>query len=324
MDVVAGAGEVIVQAEQHVDTHTLVRFHDVVEHIVGTVEEDDGAHREEGDEQIVHDTRREALVDEVADDGSAEEQLHPNDIEGNDKLGEQQHDERQTEAYARTGECPLLVARIDVNHRRGEQLHQQQHDELTHRRGRIPEEHLLVLNAHDEIDNHRHAREEEGAGHALPIEHQEERQIDKRRTRLSLPDDEEHRQHHDAHRREEMARVLHVEAVGTHQLRHRQCRGELCELGRLQAQRTQHQPRSRAFNLMRVEYRNKQQQQQRRIDDVSEGVVEPVVEHQQHEAQHQRRTNPDNLHAGPRGEAEDVGLAVRIAGAAHAHPAQRQ
>jgi hypothetical protein len=77
------------------------------------------------------------------------------------------------------------------------------------------------------------------AGHALAIEHQEERQIDQSRTRLALADDEQHRQEDDGRGGEEMLPAMHVEAVGAHQFGNARAVANLRELGRLQTQRAQ-------------------------------------------------------------------------------------
>ena len=65
-----------------------------------------------------------------------------------------------------------------------------------------------------------------------------------------------------------MLPTVYVEAERAHQFGKRECRGELSELRRLKAQRTENYPRVGAFDVVRVEYRGEQQQQKYAVDDV--------------------------------------------------------
>ena len=78
------------------------------------------------------------------------------------------------------------VAIVGIDHSGGEQLDEEEHGKLTHRGGCVEKHRLFKLDANDEVDDHCHARKEETAGHSFAVEHQEEGQIDERRTRLSL------------------------------------------------------------------------------------------------------------------------------------------
>ena len=73
---------------------------------------------------------------------------------------------------------------------------------------------------------------------------------------------------------------------------------------------------------MRIEDSGKEQQQQQRVYDVGECVVESVVEHQNDESQHDAGAYPYNLHARACGQREDVRLTIRIAGTTDADPAE--
>ncbi len=57
---------------------------------------------------------------------------------------------------------------------------------------------------------------------------------------------------------------MDVETIAGHKLRHSQRRGELTKLGRLQSQRSKHQPGVGALDAMRVEYGGKEQQDRAR------------------------------------------------------------
>src|SRR3712207_8387263 len=51
----------------------------------------------------------------------------------------------------------------------------------------------FVLDADNEVNDHRHTRKQDAARHALTVKHQEKRQVDQCRPRLFLPHDKEHR-----------------------------------------------------------------------------------------------------------------------------------
>ena len=176
--------------------------------------------------------------------------------------------------------------------------YQQQHDERSDRSGRGFDESLAVSDSYNEIHHHRYSCEQYAARHSLTIEHQEERQVYQCRTRFLLCHDEEHRQQYDAAGSGEVAPAVYVETIGAHEFRHGKGSGKLGKLCRLQSQRTEHEPRPRAFDFVWVEYRGKEQQEQHHIYHVGEGVVELAVEHQQHEAQCYRSAYPYYLHAG--------------------------
>ena len=73
---------------------------------------------------------------------------------------------------------------------------------------------------------------------------------------------------------------------------------------------------------MRIEYRGEEQQYQHAIDDIREGIIEAVIEHQDDESQGYRRAYPDNLHARASTEAEYIIVTISIAGTADAHPSE--
>ena len=67
-----------------------------------------------------------------------------------------------------------------------------QDGELADGRRCLSHHHVSIADADDEIDHHGHSRKEDAARHALTVEHEEEGEIDERRTRLALQDDEHH------------------------------------------------------------------------------------------------------------------------------------
>ena len=134
----------------------------------------------------------------------------------------------------------MLVLAVYPHHAGAEKLHERQYDEGAKRRGRGVDHRFAVADANHEIHHHRHSREEDAARHSLTVEHEEERHVDEGGTGLLLCYDEYHRQHHDEACRREIPPAPYVEAVAAHQLGYG--KGELGELRRLQAQRTEHEP----------------------------------------------------------------------------------
>ena len=125
VDVVAGTCQVFLQSEQHVDAHSLVGFHHIVEHVAGRIEEGDAAQCEGGDEEVVAQAAAQPFIDENADENGRKGQLHVDDVEGNDILGEEQRSDGDADGIGHEHEHALPVATIDAHHRGREHLHQQ-------------------------------------------------------------------------------------------------------------------------------------------------------------------------------------------------------
>ena len=68
MNVIARARRIFIQAQQHIDTHALVRLHDIVEYIIGTVEKQHGANSKQGYVEIMHEAGAQTLKNKVADE----------------------------------------------------------------------------------------------------------------------------------------------------------------------------------------------------------------------------------------------------------------
>ena len=71
---------------------------------------------------------------------------------------------------------------------------------------------------------------------------------------------------------------------------------------------------------MGIEDGAKEQDKQQAEDDKRQHLVIAVVEHQQDKAQYDRSAYPHNLHTRARIKAEDIRIAVAIAGTADTHP----
>ena len=242
MHVVSGSRNIFLKSEQHVDTHSLVWLHHAVEHVIGRIEEYDGTEREQHYVQIVDDAAAQPLIQKIQQKQHTERQLNPYYVKRYHENGEKSGKQRYSEHIKKYEPRLLAVFTIDVNHQCGEDVHKQEHDILAHRCGRLCQEHLLVFYSHHEIDHHRNPREQYAAGHAFAIEHKEERQINQRRTCLTLSDDEEHRHENDGAGSREMLPSVYIESKRTHHFSQGKGRGKLSELGRLQSQRTDDNP----------------------------------------------------------------------------------
>ena len=294
----------------------------LVEHDACRIEEEDGAQREERHIEVVAHPRAERLVEVITDEGGTHEQLHPHDIERDDILGEEQEHDGDPQHKSQDIERLGLVGTIDAHQGGREQLDEEKHDKLALRGGRVPQHLLLVAYAHDKIHHHSHPGEEDAPRHALPVEHEEESQVDQCRARLLLHDDEPHGQEHDGTREREIAHTMDIEPISAHELADGKGSGELGKLGRLYSERSHDEPRPGALDLMGIEDGDEQEQEQRGIEHIGEGVVIAVVEHEEHESQADGRAYPHHLHARPGRQAEDVGVVERIARPADTHPSE--
>ena len=100
MYIISGTRQVFVQSQQHVDTHSLVRFHHVVQHIIGTVEEGNTSHCENRNQEIVAEAGSQTVIHQESDHHRTEQQLHPYDVKRNDVGGEERKDERDAHRVA--------------------------------------------------------------------------------------------------------------------------------------------------------------------------------------------------------------------------------
>ena len=212
-----------------------MRFHHIVQHIVGQIEEDHGAQCEQGDPQVIADTRGQGTPHEVAHHQYADQQFDVEHVERDDEQRKEHHHDCHPETGQQDPQEVLMIVAIDTHQTCREYLNQQEYREFSNRRGRIGYHRIGIANAHHEVDDHRHTRKEDTARHALTVEHQEEGQIDQCGTRLTLQHDKEHRYEDHSQSTREVLPLLDVIAIDTHQFRQRQCRGKLRKLSRLQA-----------------------------------------------------------------------------------------
>lgn len=154
MNVVAGTGKVFVESEQHVDAHTLMRLHHVVQHVVGRVEEH---HRTDGErqyEEVLRKARTQSVVEEIEEQRKTHTELYPRHVERNDVHVEENGYSGEHQAIADDCIGVLTVVHIVVHHACYEQLYEQQYHELAHRCRCVEEHNALVLNAHNEVEHH--------------------------------------------------------------------------------------------------------------------------------------------------------------------------
>ena len=121
-----------------------------------------------------------------------------------------------------------------------------------------------------------------------------------------------------------MLHVVDIESIARHEFRYSQSRGKLTELGRLQSERSQDEPRVRTLDAMRIEYCGKKQQYQYRIDHIRECIVKPIIEQKKNQTQCYRCSNPYNLHTRTSTQAEDFIVTVCVTGTTDTDPAKSQ
>ena len=123
MNIVTSTCKVLVESKQNVDSHTLVRLQYIVEHVVGTVEECDGAYGEYGDVEIVGNAGIESSIEKIEDQHHAHDDLDDGGVEGDDVDGKQHHTGCGEQCGNQQGMSELLVPAIHIDHARREDLH---------------------------------------------------------------------------------------------------------------------------------------------------------------------------------------------------------
>ena len=68
MDIIACTSQVLLQSEKNVDTCTLVGLQDMVQTVVGHVEEENGANGKEGNPIVIANTGTQPLPKQIADE----------------------------------------------------------------------------------------------------------------------------------------------------------------------------------------------------------------------------------------------------------------
>ena len=180
----------------------------------------------------------------------------------------------------------------------------------------------IETQADNEIDDDSHADEEHAAGHALAIEDKEEGQIDQRRTRFTLQDDEQNGQHDNGDGFDEMARIGEVETIGTHILGQGQRCGTLGELGRLDADGPEVYPGVTALGAGGNEWGDEQYAHHDHIDHVGKGVVDAVVSKHNDQPKYKRADYPRKLFPRTRCKIKKIGITIVIAGSDHTDPSR--
>ena len=109
----------------------------MVQGIVGRVEEDNRSTSKKCYPQIVSHAFIDRTPQQIAHKEDTHGELHPIEVEGNDKDGEEQEHEgdTQTGEQAMHGLTPVVT--VDTHHHRQTQLDEQHHNEIAYRRRRI-------------------------------------------------------------------------------------------------------------------------------------------------------------------------------------------
>ena len=175
--VIASTGKIFFQSKQHVDAHTLMRFHHFVKYIVYRIEEHYRANGKECHIEIVANARAKPTVKKPTHQGGCQHKLHDGYIESHNVLRHEQTDTREEYSERNKARCSAAIVGVATHHASRKQLNKEQNDETSERRWRLPKHYFFETNAHNEVYNHRHAREKETARHAFAIEHEEERDI---------------------------------------------------------------------------------------------------------------------------------------------------
>ena len=80
MHIVASSFQVFLQTQQHVDTYTLMRFHDLVQHIIGQIEEHHRTEGKQSDPGIVPDAGSQRQPKQITNQQHTNHQLNICDI----------------------------------------------------------------------------------------------------------------------------------------------------------------------------------------------------------------------------------------------------
>ena len=161
-------------------------------------------------------------------------QQHPAQVERNDKPGEQEGKQTQSQSAVEHDARVLPAFAIDLRHGRRKELCQQQHSKLTNDDGHVLNRVFPITHAHHKIDHGGKGGEQQRTRHTFTVEHKEEGEIDECRARLLLQHNEQHGQDEKGTGGYKVLRFAQIKTVAAHELSHRQRHGELGKLGWLQ------------------------------------------------------------------------------------------
>ena len=299
-----------------------MRLEDVVEGIVGHVEEGRGAQGEDGDEGVAAHALAQRLPAHIGGAAHAGRDAAPGDVDGDDEGRHQVGHGKDTAAPQQHTAGVGRMRTIDAGHACGEEPYQQQDAVLAYGGERHGHQVFGEAQTHHEVDDGRRGGEEEAAGHALAVEHEEEGQIDQCRPCLALHDDEHHGQQDDGRGSHERPHVRQRHAEAPDVARYGQGGGALGKLGRLQAHGAEAYPRPRALDVLGQKGRDDEQGHHEPVGHARERLEVAVVGHEEDETQRQGQANPYHLLARARRPGQEVRIAQFVAGAADAHPSE--
>ena len=175
----------------------------------------------------------------------------------------------------------------------------------------------------EQQDRHPH-QEQPPTRQALAVQHEDEADIDQGGARLALAQDGEHRQADDGGHPQEMPAVGQAESRFAHHRRQQQRGGDLGDLGRLELDRAQLEPRVRALDVAAHEDDQHQQEEHADVGIRREHFPEPGMDDEQDEqVQRERGQHPDELLAAARTPVEDGRRLRAVDGRIDVHPADQ-
>ncbi len=319
VDVVARAAQVVLDAERHFDAHLLMVAKDVVEDVVHREHEQHRGHHEADGDEVFGDAQVEhhyGYVDNRATQGH-KEVGHAGHVHTNER--EQPHQQPRACEAERHVAPNDEVAAVDEQHD-DEQNHDGGEDDELPQGDAHYQRRSGIFDRDDEPRDGTQDGEQDDAGHPLAVEHEDERDVDQGGAGLALKQDEGYGEEDDGQRPEVVANLgVEAEIIGAEQARQGQGCCEFAELGGLEADRPQYEPRMRTLDIGGKEDGGYEQQNDGTVDGVGVGFVDTVVDEQNDQAEDEREPNPHGLLAGELREIKHRGAVEVIARGVDAH-----
>ncbi len=322
VDIVACTTDIFFHAKQHFDAHLLMGLKDVVEGVVGCIEKRGRTNGEDGDEEVFPDALTQGLPTHIEGHEEGHGNLHPNDVEGNDEARDEVGNEDSDGSHGEEARGMGRAGAIDGGHDGGEEPNEQEHDKFANLGLGVGQDVGGETDADDEVGHGGGGGEEETAGHSFTVEHEEEGEIDERRTGFALHDNQHHREQDERGGLEEVAHIVERKAVAVDEFGHGQGGDAFGKFGRLQADGTKAYPGFGTLDVFGQKGGDEQHEHHGPVGYVGEILEVAVVGHEQEEAQGEGEANPHELLAGARAPAEEIDIADFMAGSADAEPAE--
>ena len=223
-----------------------MRFHNLVEHIIHRIQKPYRTHSKQSNQRILPYPPPQGEINKVNHQSSHQSPGNPEEINRNKEINQVTDQKSSPHRYQNHLHHQTVPAQNLYQERRNKQ-HHQKYQKLSQRRN--APQHIRKLHGSNKEHHCTNTCKQDVAGHTLAIQHQKEGQVHQRRTRLLLHHNQQHRQQNQPQGKCKVADIGKRKSVGTHKLCHRQCRGKLGKLGRLQADGPQHQPGTRTLDV---------------------------------------------------------------------------